>query len=110
MLFIYLSLFLITFIFFKININISSKNLIIFGLFGSLIFYFISNFGVWVLGNPGVYDIAYEKNLDGLIQCYLLAIPFFKNTLFSTLIFSYTTFAVYKFSHNVTAQLSSFKK
>ena len=99
MLFIYLSLFLITFIFFKININISSKNLIILGLMGSLIFYFVSNFGVWVLGSPGVYDIAYEKNLDGLIQCYLLAIPFFKNTLFSTLIFSYTTFAVYKFSH-----------
>ena len=68
------------------------------------------NFGVWVLGSPGVYDIAYEKNLDGLIQCYLFAIPFFKNTLFSTLIFSYTTFAVYKFSYNVTAQLSSFKK
>ena len=96
MLFIYLSLFLITFIFFKININISSKNLIIFGFFGSLIFYFISNFGVWVLGSPGVYDIAYEKNLDGLIQCYLLAIPFFKNTLISTLFYSYLGLFIFK--------------
>ena len=33
-----------------------------------------------------------EKNLKGLIYCYIAAIPFFKNTLFSTIIFSYGAF------------------
>ena len=84
--FVYLSLFLITFIFFKISNKINFKNLFLFSFLGSFIFYIISNFGVWILGN------LYEKNLNGLIECYILAIPFFKNTLFSTLIFSYSAF------------------
>ena len=84
--FVYLSLCLITFIFFKINNKINVKSLFIFGFLGSLIFYLISNFGVWLVSG------MYEKNLSGLISCYILAIPFFKNTLISTIIFSYAGF------------------
>ena len=93
MLFVYLSLFLITFIFFKISDKINFKNLFVFGFLGSLIFYLVSNFGVWASGvlSP-ITNLPYEKNLNGLISCYLLAIPFFKNTLFSTIIFSYAAF------------------
>ena len=69
--------------------KINFKNLFIFGFVGSFIFFIISNFGVWAMGSPGVYDIPYEKNLSGLLQCYILAIPFFGNTFLSTLIFSY---------------------
>ena len=86
MFFVYSSLFLITFIFFKITDKINYKNLFALGFLGSVIFYLISNFGVWAVGN------IYEKNLNGLISCYFLAIPFFKNTLFSTIIFSYAAF------------------
>jgi len=94
-LFVYLSLFLITFIFFKISDKINFKNLFVFGFLGSLIFYLVSNFGVWASGvlSP-VTNLPYEKNLNGLISCYFLAIPFFKNTLFSTVIFSYAAFLV----------------
>ena len=93
MLFVYLSLFLIVFVFFKISYKINFKNLFIFGFLGSLIFYLVSNFGVWASGvlSP-VTNLPYEKNLNGLISCYFLAIPFFKNTLFSTVIFSYAAF------------------
>lgn len=93
MFFVYLSLFLITFIFFKISDKINFKNLFVFGFLGSLIFYLVSNFGVWASGvlSP-VTNLPYEKNLNGLINCYFLAIPFFKNTLFSTIIFSYAAF------------------
>ena len=94
--FVYLSLIFITFIFHKISSNISFKNLFIYGFAGSLIFFVISNFGVWVLGSPGAQDIAYEKSLNGLIQCYILAIPFFGNTFLSTLIFSYPAIFIYK--------------
>ena len=91
--FVYTSLILITFIFYKINNKINYKNLFICGFAGSLVFFAISNFGVWALGSLGPDNIPYEKNLDGLIRCYLLAIPFFTNTLISTLLFSYTAFS-----------------
>ena len=96
MLFVYLSLLLIVFIFHKISKKINFKNLFIYGFIGSLIFFIISNFGVWVLGGPGVFDIPYEKNLNGLVECYVLAIPFFGNTFLSTLIFSYPAIFIYK--------------
>jgi len=50
-------------------------------LLGALIFYIITNFGVWSKG-------SYGYNLEGLLECYIIAIPFFGHTLISTLIFS----------------------
>jgi hypothetical protein len=94
--FVYASLLLITFIFHKISNKINFKNLFIYGFAGSLIFFIISNFGVWALGSPGAYGIAYEKSLNGLIQCYVLAIPFFGNTFLSTIIFSYPAIFIYR--------------
>ena len=94
--FVYLSLLLITFIFHKISNKINFKNLFIYGFAGSLIFFIISNFGVWALGSPGVQDIAYDKSLNGLIECYILAIPFFGNTFLSTVIFAYPAIFIYK--------------
>jgi hypothetical protein len=95
MFFVYSALFLITFIFFETANKINYKNLFVFGFFGSLIFYLISNFGVWAFGN------LYEKNLGGLINCYFLAIPFFKNTLFSTIIFSYAAYFANQFYRKI---------
>jgi len=94
--FVYASLLLITFIFHTISKNINFKNLFIFGFVGSLIFFIISNFGVWILGSPGVDNIPYDKNLNGLIECYILAIPFFGNTFLSTVIFSYSAIFIYR--------------
>ena len=50
-------------------------------LLGALIFFVITNLGVWLVGN-------YSYDFNGLVQCYLLAIPFFYNTIFSTLTFA----------------------
>ena len=94
--FVYVSLLLITFVFHKISNKINFKNLFICGFAGSLIFFVVSNFGVWALGSPGVHDIVYEKSLSGLIECYILAIPFFGNTFMSTLIFAYPAIFIYK--------------
>ena len=61
------------------------KNNIFLRLIGavsaSLIFFIFTNFGVWVLGS---YGYSYE----GLITCYIAAIPFYTNTLLSTLVYS----------------------
>ena len=94
--FVYLSLLLIAFIFYKISKKINFKNLFIYGFIGSLIFFIVSNFGVWALESPGLNDIAYEKNLNGLVECYILAIPFFGNTFLSTVIFAYPAIFIYK--------------
>ena len=50
-------------------------------LIGALLFFLITNFGVWSLG-------SYGYTFEGLILCYTLAIPFFTNILISTLLFS----------------------
>ena len=84
--FVYISLFLINYIFFKIKTLINYKNLFFFSIIGSLIFFLISNFGVWFLSS------TYEKDLNGLILCYYLAIPFFTKTLTSTIFFSYLVY------------------
>ena len=97
MVFVYLSLFLIVLIFFKISKKMNYKNLLIFSFFGSVIFFLISNFGVWLVGN------LYERNINGLIECYFMAIPFFKNTITSTLIFSYSSLIIYKSSNKYFA-------
>ena len=52
--FVYISLLIISYIFFKIGEKINYKNLIFYSFFGSLVFFIISNFGVWLLG--GLYE------------------------------------------------------
>ncbi len=46
----------------------------------ALIFYVITNFGVWLFSS------FYEKSFQGLVECYTLAIPFFGNTILGTMI------------------------
>lgn len=88
MIFVYLSLIIITSFSFKLSSKINTKNLFLYCIVSSLLFFILTNFGVWVLGN------LYEKSFQGLIECYFMAIPFFKNTLISTIIFSYAAFTL----------------
>ena len=65
----------------------------IFGsLIGALIFFIISNFGVWLNGGYGL-------DLKGLIQCYYFAIPFFYYSIISTLIFASIFEAILKIKY-----------
>ena len=68
--------------------NISSR--ILGSLLGACIFFVITNFGIWSLG-------YYGYNLNGLLTCYTLAIPFFAYSLISTLFFSSIFEGAYKF-------------
>lgn len=64
----------------KYFINNALKRL--FGaLIGALIFFIITNFGVWTTG-------SYGYSMEGLISCFTLAIPFFTYSIISTLFFS----------------------
>ena len=55
---------------------------IVLSFIGALTFFIISNFGVWISGT--YYDISAQ----GLLNCYIMAIPFFTNTLLSTMLFA----------------------
>ena len=50
------------------------------GIVASVLFFVVTNFAVWLSGYYGL-------TLQGLIACYIAAIPFFTNTLASTLIY-----------------------
>ena len=57
------------------------KPLIVFAstLVGSILFFIVTNFGVWLTG-------WYPQTAAGLSECFIAAIPFFRNFLASTLI------------------------
>lgn len=51
-------------------------------------FFLVSNFAVWAFGN------MYAKTFAGLVQCYTMAIPFFRGTFASDLIYTPVLFSV----------------
>ena len=55
---------------------------IVLSFIGAITFFVISNFGVWISGT------LYEISVQGLLNCYIMAIPFFTNTLLSTIFFA----------------------
>lgn len=57
-------------------------------LTGALIFFLLTNFGVWLTG-------SYGYTIDGFFNCYFLALPFFTNTIAATLFFSILIEAIY---------------
>lgn len=52
-------------------------------VFASLFFFFVTNWAVWQFG------ALYSRGLDGLFQSYLMAVPFFRNTLLGDLTFMF---------------------
>ena len=52
----------------------------------TLLFFLISNAGVWFQGS------LYPQTLSGLLNCYTAAIPFLKNSFFSDLFFTMVLF------------------
>lgn len=60
------------------------------GALGSaVIFFIISNFGVWIQGN------MYPLTWAGLVECYQMALPFFRNTFLGDLLYSSVLFGGY---------------
>lgn len=65
----------------------------VLNLFGSsfvsaVLFFVITNFGCWLLWYP--------HTTEGFLSCYTLAIPFFRQTLVSTLVYSAILIGIYE--------------
>ena len=73
--FVYAAFMLITFLAMFIRKK-SVGNIAFAAVWSGLIFFVISNFGVWVSST------TYRHNLTGLLACYAAALPFYKNELF----------------------------
>lgn len=57
------------------------------GLAGCLVFFVVTNFAMWALGDTYVHTPA------GLVQCYVAAIPYLRNSLLGTAFFGAVLFS-----------------
>jgi len=72
--------------------KVQIHNLVLSALGASVIFFIVSNFGVWFSG------VMYPKDLNGLVACYVAGIPFFQNTVFGDLFYSAVMFGAFELS------------
>ncbi|MGZ0016537.1 DUF6580 family putative transport protein [Yeosuana sp. AK3] len=74
-------------------IGVSTKKMTITTiLLSSLSFFVITNFGVWLMGYP--------KTISGFIECYTLAIPFFRNSLIGDFFYAGVLYYGFEFVSN----------
>ncbi len=55
--------------------NLNWRSVLLASAVSSILFYLITNFGVWFSGS------LYPKTLNGLWESYFMGLPFFRNTL-----------------------------
>jgi len=60
-------------------------------IFGSIIFFLVTNFAVWAVPSS-----MYPHNLQGLLQSYIMGLPFFRNTLLGDLFYVGVMFGLYE--------------
>ncbi len=75
-------------------------------LSGSVSFFLISNFSVWVVWQ------MYPKTFSGLMACYVAGLPFFRSALISDLLFTAAFFGIgylasQRSAHGATVAISS---
>lgn len=90
----YVSFILIIIIGYLFLKKLNFKNVFVTTLISSILFFIITNFGVWISGT------MYTLDLNGLLMCYVMAIPFFKGTFLGFICYSTFLFGVLEFSKN----------
>ncbi|MBW8048943.1 MAG: hypothetical protein FVQ77_01105 [Cytophagales bacterium] len=96
----------ITLIGFLLHSKVKVLNVVLASLSGSVLFFIVANFAVWIGGTHNLYP----KNIAGLIECYVAAIPFFKNTVISALVYSgvlFGSFELLKYRFPVLSKANS---
>jgi hypothetical protein len=71
-------------------------------LSGSILFFVVTNFAVWISGAGTFYPLS----LEGLMMSYTAAIPFFHNTLAGDLIFTGVFFGGFELAQRYIPSLS----
>lgn len=71
---------------------------------GSTIFFAVSNFGVWLSSG------MYAHTIDGLVQCYTMALPFFRMTFMGDVFYGFVLFGSYALAVQLIAHRASRKQ
>ena len=90
MIWVYGSLILISMVGILLKNRTSLINCSAAALGSSLLFFLVTNFGVWIISG------FYEKSIAGLFTCYAMALPFFHNTLAGSVVYSAIMFGGYE--------------
>ncbi len=61
----------------------------VMSLASAVLFYLVSNFGVWAMG-------WYARTPQGLLDCYIMGLPFLRNFTVATLIYAAVFFGAYE--------------
>ena len=80
----------------KINI----VNVLGFSLMSSIIFFLLSNLAFFLIDN-NIYH-TYPNTFSGFIQCYVMALPFLKTSIFADISYSIILFGLYYFVQEYT--------
>lgn len=59
---------------------------------GAVLFFLVTNFAVWIMPN-GLYPLTF----DGLVACFVMAVPFFRNEIAGDIFWVAALFGVYDF-------------
>ncbi len=76
--------------------NISVAKIAGMGIGTAVLFFLVSNFGVWAT------TTMYPKTSEGLVICYTMGLPFLKGTLLSNLFYCVVLFGTYYLLENKT--------
>ena len=74
-------------------------------LSGSILFFVVTNLGVFFFEN------MYPKTWPGLVQCFTMAVPFFRNSLIGDVLYSFVFFALFaaaQWSHHLFQSSKNF--
>jgi len=88
--YIYAGIVLIYFIGTQVLKKVTALRMLTGSLAASVVFFLVSNFGVWMLG------LYYPTDMEGLMACYTAALPFFKNTIAGDLFYSGLLFLLFE--------------
>jgi len=73
----------ITVIGLRLRNNVTAPRTLLAAIVASVVFFLITNFAVWAMGQ----GIVYPLDGSGLIACFSAAVPFFRNTVLGDLVF-----------------------
>ena len=90
----YLLIASVTIIGFYINRN-KPLQIIACSLIGAVYYFILSNLLVWIGGGLDINNQPYDKTFAGLINCFTVALPFFRWSVISTLFFNGVFFGGY---------------
>ena len=68
-------------------------------ILSAILFFIVTNFAVWA------FTPWYAKTLSGLLQCFSMALPFFRNTLFGNMFYATSLFGAYELASLYVAKM-----